>query len=89
MRVYIKTHPYQENSYYQHLIEHMVIGGYGDLEHYFDVAYGVSGTSWINYTSFHLPSTLSVDKFLIQIFSPLDFSILEREKKMIQEEMQG
>lgn len=59
------------------------------MEHYFDVAYGVSGASWVNYTSFYLPPSLSVDKFLMQIFSPLDCSILEREKRMIQEEMSG
>lgn len=87
MWVYIKIE--QENSYYPHLIEHMVIWGYGDLEHYFDLAYGVSGTSWVNYTSFYLPPILGVDKFLAQIFSPLDCSILEREKRMIQEEMSG
>lgn len=87
MWIYIKTHAHQENSYYQHLIEHMVIWGYSDLEHYFTVAYGVSANSWFNYTSFYLPPVLDQNKFLDQIFSPLDFSVFAQEKEMIKQEM--
>ena len=41
MQIYIKTAPYNQNSYFQHLIEHLVIGGYCSLQQYFKVAYGV------------------------------------------------
>ena len=89
MRIYIKTAPYKQNSYLQHLIEHIVIGGYWNLEQYFKTAYGVLGTSWLDYSTYFLPPTIKVETVLDQFVSPLDMSIMKREIKMIKEELSG
>lgn len=89
MRIYIKTAPYKQNSYLQHLIEHIVIGGYWNLEQYFKTAYGVLGTSWLDYSTYFLPPTVKVETVLDQFVSPLDMSIMKREIKMIKEELSG
>lgn len=89
MRIYVKTAPYNQNSYVQHVIEHLVLGWYTSTERYFEIAYGVSGTSWFDYSTYFLPPTVKVDAVLDQIFSPLDMSIMKREIKMIKEELSG
>jgi len=89
MQIYIKTAPYNQNSYFQHLIEHLVIGGYWSLQQYFKVAYWVHWTSWLNYSSYFIPPTLQVNEVLKQFFSSLDMSIVDREVKMINEELSG
>lgn len=85
MWIYIKTSPYNENSYTQHLIEHLVCRKDSSPQAFFLKDFPLRASSWLGYSSFYFNS-LEVSDVKNQLFSPFEIQRIPLEKKLIREE---
>lgn len=85
MRIYVKTEPYKENSYMQHLIEHIVAKPDKTSKMFFDYSFPLKASSYLNYTTFYF-NNRDPKEVLDQIFLPFSFKRIVEEKKLIKDE---
>lgn len=88
MRIYIKTAPYQSNSYVQHLIEHLVCKRDATPQAFFEQDFPIRAESHLKYASFYT-NVVEKSKLLHQLFAPLSAENITKEKRLIQQECGG